>query len=131
MAKVYKFTCAIERQTIHEKHILMRLTHFRLKHVKLSLCLIKHYPMKMCRKVEVYIHVFLTSAFDEGSALRRSCFNPRERAPGTHWTGGRVGPRAGLYTVEKWKTSAPVENRATIANPVAQSLIFHHNRTSQ
>jgi hypothetical protein len=28
-------------------------------------------------------------------------FTPRERAPGTHWTGGWVDPRAGLDDVEK------------------------------
>jgi hypothetical protein len=35
----------------------------------------------------------LTSALDEGewSASRST---PRERAPGTHWIGGCVGPRA-------------------------------------
>jgi hypothetical protein len=29
---------------------------------------------------------------------------PRERAPGTHWIGGSVGPRAGLDVVVKRKT---------------------------
>jgi hypothetical protein len=28
---------------------------------------------------------------------------PRERAPGTHFIGGWVDPRAGLDDVEKWK----------------------------
>jgi hypothetical protein len=38
---------------------------------------------------------FLTSALDAGewSASRPRRFNPRERAPGTHWIGGWVGPR--------------------------------------
>jgi hypothetical protein len=31
-----------------------------------------------------------------------------ERAPGTHWLGGCVGPRVGLEAVVKTKTSAPV-----------------------
>jgi hypothetical protein len=30
-------------------------------------------------------------------------FIPGERAPGTHWTGGRVDPRAGPDDVEKRK----------------------------
>jgi hypothetical protein len=34
-----------------------------------------------------------------------------ERAPGTHWIGGWVGPRAGLDAVAKRKFRAPVENR--------------------
>jgi hypothetical protein len=45
---------------------------------------------------------FLTSAIDGGewSTSRPSRFPPRERAPGTHWTGGWVGPRAGPDAVE-------------------------------
>jgi hypothetical protein len=35
---------------------------------------------------------------------------PRERTPGTHWTGGWVGPRAGLDAeakgkIEPWSSS--------------------------
>jgi hypothetical protein len=46
---------------------------------------------------------FLTSALVRGewSASRLSRFTPVERAPGTHWMGGWVGPRAGLDDVEK------------------------------
>jgi hypothetical protein len=36
----------------------------------------------------------------EWSASHLSHFTPRERAPGTHWIEGFVGPRAGLDTVE-------------------------------
>jgi hypothetical protein len=45
---------------------------------------------------------FLTSALDGGqlSASRLGCFSPGEIAPGTHWIGGWVGPRAGLIYVE-------------------------------
>jgi hypothetical protein len=32
-------------------------------------------------------------------------FNPRERAPGTHWIGGWVGPRAGLNAVVSYPGS--------------------------
>jgi hypothetical protein len=32
---------------------------------------------------------------------------PRERAPVTHWIGGRMGPRAGLDAVVKRKFPAP------------------------
>jgi hypothetical protein len=43
----------------------------------------------------------LTSALDGGewSASRTGRFTPRERAPGTHWIGGWVGPRAILFAV--------------------------------
>jgi hypothetical protein len=49
--------------------------------------------------------LFLTSALDgsEWSASHPGCFIPRERAPGTHWIGSRVGLRAGLDTGEKRK----------------------------
>jgi hypothetical protein len=55
--------------------------------------------------VEIQLHAFLTSALDGGewSASRPGRFTPRERAPGTHWIGGRVGSRAVLDTVVKRK----------------------------
>jgi hypothetical protein len=47
----------------------------------------------------------LTSALDgaEWSASRPGHFTPKERAPGTHWIGGWVGPRAVLDVVVKRK----------------------------
>jgi len=45
---------------------------------------------------------FLTSAIHVGeyhSASRPGRFTPRENAPGTHWIGGWVSPRAGLDEV--------------------------------
>jgi hypothetical protein len=47
----------------------------------------------------------LTSALDGGewSVSRSSRFTPRERAPGTHWIAGWVGPRTGMDTVRKRK----------------------------
>jgi hypothetical protein len=47
----------------------------------------------------------LTSALAGGewSASRRGRFTAGERAPGAHWIGGWVGPRAGLNDVEKRK----------------------------
>jgi hypothetical protein len=52
----------------------------------------------------------LTSALDGGewSASRPCRFNPRERAPGTHWIGGWVGPRADLDAVVKRKIPSPM-----------------------
>jgi hypothetical protein len=50
----------------------------------------------------------LTSALDGGdwSATRPGRFTPGETAPGTHYTGVWLGPRAGLYVMEKIKISA-------------------------
>jgi hypothetical protein len=67
--------------------------------------LIKYYAMKAYGGVDVYIHIFLTSALAGGEWLA-SCadrFTPGERAPGTLWIRGRVDPRAGLDEVEKKK----------------------------
>jgi hypothetical protein len=76
--------------------------------------------------VEV-LHAFLTSALDWGEwpASRPCCFTSRERAPGTHWIGGWVGPRAVLDTVVKRKipTSRQESNpRTTIVQPMAWLL---------
>jgi hypothetical protein len=48
------------------------------------------------------IHIFLTSALAEGewSASRPGRFTPGEGAPGTHFMGGWVDPRAGLDDLE-------------------------------
>jgi hypothetical protein len=39
----------------------------------------------------------------EWSASRTGRFTPGVRAPGTHWIGGWVDPRAGIDDVEKRK----------------------------
>jgi hypothetical protein len=67
----------------------------------LSLCLTKHHAMKTYWRSAVWLHAFLTSALDGGewSASRQGHFTPREKAPGTPWTGGWVGLRAGMDVV--------------------------------
>jgi hypothetical protein len=59
--------------------------------------------MKMYGGVDVWIHIFLTSALVGGEwpASRPGLFTPGERAPGTHWIGSWVGLRAGLDDMEK------------------------------
>jgi hypothetical protein len=59
--------------------------------------------MKAYGGVDVWVHVFLTSALvrDEWSPSRPGRFTPGERAPGYHWIGGWVGPRAGLNDLEE------------------------------
>jgi hypothetical protein len=51
----------------------------------------------------------MTSALvgGEWSASRPGRFTPRERAHGTHWIGGWVGPWAGLDDMEKWRFLPP------------------------
>jgi len=57
--------------------------------------------------VEIYLHAFLTPALDEGewSASLPGQFAPRVRIPGTHRTGGWMGPRVGLDAVARRKKS--------------------------
>jgi hypothetical protein len=64
----------------------------------------------------------LTSALD-GGEWSASCpvpFIHRQRAPDTHWIGGRVGPRARLDTVAKRKN--PLVAPCREMNPVRPVL---------
>jgi hypothetical protein len=54
--------------------------------------------MKVYGGVDVYIHIFLTSAL---IASEWSASHPGRFTPGTHWIGGRVSPREGLNDVGK------------------------------
>jgi hypothetical protein len=71
----------------------------------------------------------LSSALDEGdwSASRPGRLIPKERAPGTHWIGGWVGPRAVLDAVVERKIPSPRREsnpRTPIVHPVAQRCIY-------
>jgi hypothetical protein len=63
----------------------------------------KDKAMKTYGGVDVQIHIFFTSVIvgGEWSASRLGRATPEERAPGTHWIGGWVGPIDGLEDVEK------------------------------
>jgi hypothetical protein len=67
--------------------------------------------MKAYGGVDVYIHVFLTSALAEGEWS----------APGTHWIEGWVDPRSGLDDVVKRKflTLPVLELDPSVVQPVA------------
>jgi hypothetical protein len=107
---------------------LNNLNHFNKVKVKLSLRLTKHHAMKTYWGVEVQLHACLTSALDgdEWSASRPGRLTPRKRAPGIHWIGGWVGPRAVLGTMVKRKFPSPrgkLNPRTPIVQPVAQHYI--------
>jgi hypothetical protein len=85
--------------------------------------------MKTCGGVNVYIHIFLTSALIAGewSASRPGRFTPGERAPSTHciggWRGG--GPRAGLDDLEKRKfLILPGLELRTLCRPARGQLLY-------
>jgi hypothetical protein len=44
---------------------------------------------------------------DLSTSSRPGRFTPRERAPGTHWIGGWMGPRTGLDDMEKGEFLEP------------------------
>jgi hypothetical protein len=75
--------------------------------------------------MDVQMHIFLISAL-AGGGWRRvvsfmpSSFTPKERAPGTHWIGGWVGPRTSLDDVEGRKI-LPLQGLNS--NPLALLLI--------
>jgi hypothetical protein len=61
--------------------------------------------MKTYEEVDVWIHIFYTSALlgGERSTTRPGRFTPGERSAGTDWIVGWVGPRARVDDVEKSK----------------------------
>jgi hypothetical protein len=65
----------------------------------------KHYAIKTYGEMDVYPHVFLTSALAKGewSTSRPGRFTPGERAPGSHWIGGWEDPTIGLNDVKRRK----------------------------
>jgi hypothetical protein len=92
----------------------------------MSLCLTKHYAMKMYEGVNVQIHAFLTFALvgGEWSDSHPCRFIPGERAPGTHWIRCWVGPTAGTEDMEKWTflTLPGLESRHFGRSADSQSL---------
>jgi hypothetical protein len=70
---------------------------------------------------------FFTSALDGVSGQRHAtaAFCPGERTPGTHCTGGWVGPRAGLDTEVRGKILCPCRG-SNLDRPVIQSVVRHY-----
>jgi hypothetical protein len=93
--------------------------------VKLSLCFNWAPPHKGLLGSGGIAPLTLTPALDgsEWSASRPGRFTPKERAPGTHWIRGLVGPRAILDAVVKGKIPSlrrESNPRTPIVQPVAQ-----------
>jgi hypothetical protein len=75
--------------------------------------------------VDVYLQAFLTLALDGGewSASRPGRFTPRERAPGTHWIGGWVGPQSHSGHSGEEKNSQPLPQIEILENIFSVSLL--------
>jgi len=71
------------------------------------------------------MHAFLTLALvgGERSASRPGRFIARERAPGTHWIGGCVGPRAGLVARVQQEAGNFLNNWVTIS--FSRRILLH------
>jgi hypothetical protein len=66
--------------------------------------------MKAYEGVDVYTHVFLTSALVGGGQFHApAALPPGERARGTHWQGGWVSPGTDLDDVKKRKFLPPLD----------------------
>jgi hypothetical protein len=83
--------------------------------------------MRACGGVEVQIYIFLTSALvgGEWSASRPCRFTPEERAPGTYWIRGWVGPIGGMDNVGKRKLLAlPGSEFRPLGHPARSQLLY-------
>jgi hypothetical protein len=78
--------------------------------------------MKTYGAVDVYIHVFLTSALGGEWSLS---LRPGERASGTHYIGGWVESRAGLDDVEKRKVlTLPALELRPLGRPARSQSLY-------
>jgi hypothetical protein len=59
------------------------------------------------------------------SVTPRLRFSPGERTPDTHWTGGWVGPRAGLDTEAREKILSPLPGKG-LPVPIVQEAGWVH-----
>jgi hypothetical protein len=83
--------------------------------------------MKAYGGVDIYIHMFLTSALvgGEWSAQRIGRFTLGEITPVTHWIGGWLDPRAGLDDLEKRKSlSLPGPQLRPLGRPACSQSLY-------
>jgi hypothetical protein len=95
----------------------------------MSLCLIEHIAMKTYGGVEVLV---CDARWKWGVSFASLLSYPQgERAPGTHWVGGWVGPRAGLDAVkgERKNFCSCLESKtdSSAVHPVTKFLYSEDN----
>jgi hypothetical protein len=102
-------------------------SYFCMVKVKLSLCFFNRTPYNegILREWRYSSMHYLTSALDGGewSASRPGRFTPRERAPGVHWIGGWVDPRAVLKRWWREKFPGPAGKWTLNPDCPARSLV--------
>jgi hypothetical protein len=88
----------------------------------------RYTPWKRLRGEEVLLLLILDlcTRWGEWSASRPGrFFTPGERTPGTHCTGGWVGPRAGLDTEARGKILCP-RRGSNPDRPIVQPVVRHY-----
>jgi hypothetical protein len=122
--------CTMFQQTML-RHICMPWTRPTCKKVKVKLSLCFNWAQRHEGVLGEWRYSSthsLTSALDGGewSASRPGRFTPRERAPGSHWLGGWVGPRAVLDAVVKRQIPSRRQEsspRIPTVQPLAQRYV--------
>jgi len=92
----------------------------------LSLCLTEHHTMKAYLGSGGIAPCILITAGDRGdwSPSRPCRLTPRERALGTHWIGGWVGPGASLDALGKRKNASPCQDSNLRSSRTKLKIIF-------
>jgi hypothetical protein len=60
-----------------------------------------------------------------GQLRAAAALPPREVAPGSHWIGDKVGPRAGLDAVVKRKIPNPCRDSAPPDHPACRPALYN------
>jgi len=93
--------------------------------VKLSLCLTKHHTVKTYWwSGGIGLRILCLGTRMRWSATRHGRFTPRERALGSHWIRGRVGPRTGMNTVVNRKFTEHVTGAWRISPAIITGVII-------
>jgi len=75
--------------------------------------------------VEIDLHSFLAPVLGDWSTSRLGRFTPGERTAGAYWTGGRVGPSAGLDFTDKRNFFVP-----TAVSGLTMTFVLRHEVVS-
>jgi hypothetical protein len=95
-----------------------------------SLRFLQSHNTPWSRRLEEEVQLLLIHDFGtrwgEWSASRHGRALPQAKDPNTHWTGGWVGPSAGLDTEAREKKILCPCRGSNIARPVVQAVVRHY-----